>query len=95
MLAGAAGAESIDVVPLAPHRDRELHRLDRTLLTDRPRRILELADPIEWQLGRIAAPVEEGRRQRSTELGPQGAGPARARLAMGGRWFRAGQIRVL
>jgi hypothetical protein len=69
VLAGAAGAERINVIALAPHRDGKLHRLDRPILPDRPRRVLELTDQLERQLCRIAAPIEKRRRKRASGLG--------------------------
>jgi hypothetical protein len=47
VLAGTAGAERIDVVPLAPHRNSELDRFDRAILPDRLQKILEFADQFE------------------------------------------------
>src|SRR5215467_6395272 len=64
VFAGATGAESINIIAFAPHRDAELRRLDRAILADRPRRVRELADQLEPQLAGIAGPVEERRRKR-------------------------------
>jgi len=47
VLAGTAGAERIDIVPLTPHRNSELDRFDRTLLPDRLQKILEFANQFE------------------------------------------------
>ena len=66
MLAGAIRAERIDVVPLGAHCHGELHRFDRSILTDRLHKIIEFGNLFERQFGRIARPVEQGRRKRST-----------------------------
>ena len=69
MFADAAGPESIDVVALASHANSELHRLDRAILANRPRWILELPRPTQTvnpsrrRAGR-AAPREAGARAR-------------------------------
>jgi hypothetical protein len=92
MLAGAAGTERIDIVTLTPHRHGELYGFDRAVLTDRLRKVIELADQIERQLRRFAGPVEQNRRKRSTGLEVRWAGLVSARCAIGARWSRSGQI---
>ena len=65
--AGAARAEGIDVVALGAHADGEIERLDGALLPDQPRRFFELAAQLERQLGRVAAAIQQRRRQRLRE----------------------------
>src|SRR5271169_914866 len=78
-----------------PHCDSELHRFDRAVLADRFQEILELADQLEGQPGRIAGPEEQARRKRSTGFGGRRTAPTRLRLTVGRRWSRSGQIRIL
>jgi len=94
VLAGPAGAKRIDVISLTPHRDSELHRFDRAILADRFQEIVEFADQLERQPGRIAGPAEQGRRKRSTGFGGRKA-PTRLRRTVGLRWSPSGQIRIL
>src|SRR6266478_1810538 len=95
MLPGAAGAERVDVVALVAHRNGELHRFDRAVLTDRFQEIRDLRDLLERQLGRVAGPIEQSGRKRATGFDGGWARPAGSRLAIGDQWFRGGQIRVL
>jgi hypothetical protein len=65
----SARTKGKDVIALAAHRDGEFDRFDRAVLADRPRRILELADQLEGQLGRVARPVEHAGGERAAGFG--------------------------
>src|SRR5215469_9150516 len=92
MLSGAAGAERVDVVPRRAHCHGELHRLDRSILSDRFQKILEFIRPFERQFGRITWPVEQGSRKRPTGFDGARPVPAHAEVTMDSRRLRVGQI---
>ena len=88
--AGAARAEGIDVVPLGLDAQREVERLDGALLADQPGRLIELAAQLERQLGRVAAAIQQIRRQGLTERKAR-SGSLRRGCGLGpgdaGRWL--------
>src|SRR6202035_2307510 len=73
---------SEDIVSLVPHAYRKLHGFDRSLLTDRPRRFLEVGAHSERQFRRIAPAVEQRDRNWLAEFkGPTGRSSCSFRIS--------------
>ena len=72
--AGTARSEGVDVVPFGADPHCEVERLDGPLLPDQPRRLFQLAAQLEWQLGRIAAAIQQRRRQGVPECKARAGG---------------------